>query len=491
MGSVKSFRMNIWIAMVIVVILVSACSEMDQFTPTPGRQTYPVDVVLKEFYQALGGQQVLGPAIRPLEIRESLQCQFTERALLCFNPAVTDATRFSLYPLGKELKVQEDSTLVASVAQDRAPGGRIVEGFTIYERFLPLYDQLYGARYVGRPLTELRINQDLQRVEQFFENVGFYQDLKDPNGPVYLIPYGAYLCGGDCSYRLNEYWSVVKSNMTEQPYAESIARLGGPAVFGSLLLKPQIADDGALQQVYANAIFYAPVDDPSQVRLRPLPLMLGYQQQPLMEKKSHDQLVFYEVENGLGHNVPRPFDEFIAMHGGRDLSGSPLSEVQMVSGQNLYQQCFENYCLIFDPAAAETMKVRLAPLGQEYVDRNPPPEDVRITNLFSPERIRLTISVDKPNMNGNEEQTVRVSVWARETEQPLERVEGTLVLNIPNRTPIRFALPPTDGNGMSVVVIPPQPDLPNGVRLSYEVCLNLPSELPICAVDSYLIWNIQ
>jgi len=43
---------------------------------------------------------------------------------------------------------------------------------------------------------------------------------------------------------------------------------------------------------------------------------------------------------------------------------------------------------------------------------------------------------------------------------------------------------------MSILKIPPQPDLANGSRLSYQVCLNLPSEKPICTLDSYLIWNV-
>lgn len=411
-----------------------------------------------------------------------------ERVLLCFNPAATDASRFSLFPLGYELGISEESHMGGVVAP---PNARVVDGFIIYEKFLPLYDRLYGARYVGAPLTEMRINQDLRRIEQFFENVGFYQNLDDPNGPVFLIPYGAYLCGGNCSFHLNEYWSIVKANLAEQPFAASVARLGGPTVFGSLLLKPQVDEDGYLQQVYANAIFYSPTEDTSQVQLRPLPLMLGYQPQPLVEPKSHEQLVFYEVQDGLGHNVPRPFDNFVAMHGGRDLSGNPISEVLMLPGKNLYQQCFENYCLIYDPAASDSMKVQMAALGKVYADRFPVPDEIRILDLFSPETINLVIGSDKPNLNDNEEQTIRMFVQERDTGQPLERVEASLILNFPDRPAARYFFPPTDAEGMSAVSIQPLPELANGSRVSFQVCLNLPSERQICALDSYLIWNVQ
>lgn len=487
MGDGKLYRAAGW-GFLLLALLLSACTE-GLSTVSPGRAstTYPVETTFKEFFQTLGGEQVLGPAISALEIRDNLQCQFTERVLMCFNPAATDSSRFVLYPLGKELGIQEEAHPEAIAPE----GARVVDGFTIYEKFWPLYDRLYGARYVGRPLTEMRINQDLQRVEQFFENVGFYQALGDPNGPVFLIPYGAYFCSGNCSSHLNEYWSIVKSNLADQPFASTVARLGGPAVFGSLLLKPQIVEDGNLQQVYTNAIFYSPPDDSSQVRLRPLPTMLGYTVQPLVEPKSHEQLVFYEIENGLGHNVPRPFDTFVATHGGRDLSGNPISEVVLLSGKNLYQQCFENYCLIYDPAASDMMKVRMAPLGKEYSDRHPAPADVQIRSLFSPETIEMTVSKDKPNINDNEEQYIRIVVQQRDNGRPLERVDATLILNLPAHPTIRYFFPPTGADGMAVLTIPPQPDLANGTRLSYQVCLNLPSDKPVCKLDSYLIWNVQ
>jgi hypothetical protein len=479
-------RIVAWVILGILFTQLTACGDGLLLTPTPAGHTYPVETIFKEFYQTLGGNETLGPTISPLQMRGDLQCQFAERALMCFNPAVTDENRFSLFPLGLELGIPTDVPV-----GNASPGGRVVDGYTIYGNFLPLYDRLYGARYAGRPLTELRINYDLRRVEQFFENVGFYQSLDDPNGPVSLIPYGAYLCGGDCSYQLTDYWSIVKSNTVEQPFAASIARLGGPSMTGPLLLKPQIAADGYLEQVYTNVVFYAPPADVSQVRLRPLPLMLGYTVEPLVAIYPHEQLVFYEIENGLGHNVPKPFDEFIMSHGGRDLAGKPISEVMALPGEPLYRQCFENYCLLYDPSAAEGMKVRIAPLGPEYLKQAPPPQSAEITNIFTPERISLLVSADKPNLPENETQTIRILVQNGDTGQPVDRVEATLILTYPDRPEARYTFPPTDSNGMSVLEIPPTPGLANGSRLAFTVCLNLPSDQPICVMDSYLIWSVQ
>lgn len=484
-GEIK--KAGLWFILILVALSLTACADGLSLTPTPNAHSYPVDPIFKEFYDTLGGHQLLGPAISPLQIRENLQCQYAERALLCFDATAIGENRYSLFPLGRELGIEPDTQNSSAPSM----GARVVDGVVIYEKFLPLYDGLFGARYVGRPLTQLRINQDYQRAEQFFENVGFYQNLNDPNGPVFLIPYGAYLCGGSCSYRLDEYWAIVKSNTSDQPFAASIARLGGPSIFGTLLLKPRIAEDGNLEQVYSNAAFFAPENNPEQMHLRPLPLMLGYEQQPLVERVNHDQLVFYEVANGLGHNIPRPFDQFVALHGGRELSGNPITEVYQIPGMDLYQQCFENYCLLFDPTAAEGLKVRMQALGEEYVKRFPPAETQQITNFFTPDRISLIVAADKPNIGSAEPQTVRMQVHNADSNEPLERVEATLMLNIPNQPSVRYIIPPTDINGLSAVVLPAVPGVANGSRLTYQVCLNLPSETPICVMDSYLIWNIQ
>lgn len=477
-----------WFVFILIAFTISGCSGELGLTPTPNAHSYPVDPIFMEFYEALGGQQILGPAISPLQIQENLQCQYAERARLCFDPTAAGEDRYSLSPLGLELHLTPDAQVSSSTVSGNA---RVVDGILIYEKFIPLYDRLYGARYVGRPLTQLRINHDYQRAEQFFENVGFYQNLNDPNGPVFLIPYGAYLCGGGCSYRMDEYWSIVDSNTSDQPFAASIARLGGPSVFGTLLLKPRVAEDGYLEQVYSNAVFYAPEENPEQVHLRPLPLTLGYTIEPLVAMVSHDQLVFYEVRDGLGHNIPKPFDQFVALHGGRELSGDPISEVYQMPGLDLYQQCFENYCLVYDPAAAEGLKVRMMPLGEELVKRFPPAETQTLTNAFTPERISLIAATDKPNIGRSEAQTVRMQVTNADSNQPMDRVEATLVLHIPDQPDQRHDIPPTDINGLSAVTIPAVPGVANGSRLTYEVCLKLPSETPICVMDSYLIWDIQ
>lgn len=489
MTSKRITNLKLWLLLGILAALLMGCAPQAGLSgQTQPVQSFPVDPLFKEFYSALGGQQILGQPISRVEQRDDgLQCQFVERAQMCFNPLETGLMRFHLAPLGGILDIHPDTHSVAHAA---APGARVVDGFVIYEKFLPLYDRLYGAIYVGAPLTELRINYELNRVEQFFTNVGFYKSLKDPNGPVFLIPYGAYICGSTCSNLANEYWAMIKSNLAEQPFAESIARLGGVEVFGTPLLQPELVD-GYIRQVYTNVIFQAPINDLSQVSLYPLPAALGIQPDALAVKMTHDQLVFFTLDQqtGLGHNVPKPFEQFLAQHGSTIFSGNPIQEVKAVAGQNLYQQCFENLCLLYDPSASDPMKVRLAPLGTVYMQAVNHDPALEVQNKFDPANISLTVAVDRPNISSTDEQLVRMVVEEMVSGQGIPRVEGTLNLSYLDRTPVQHHFPPTDADGRSLVVIPPQFGLENGTRLQYQVCLNLPSDQPICRQDSYLIWN--
>jgi len=64
-----------------------------------------------------------------------------------------------------------------------------------------------------------------------------------------------------------------------------------------------------------------------------------------------------------------------------------------------------------------------------------------------------------------------------------------VVVELPDGSTYTTVLGPTDANGYAGVEIPPMNAVANGVILPYTVCLNVPSQEPICAVESYLIWN--
>lgn len=183
MGYRDMQRRILLVAFVILFSLVttSCLDSGGQLLPTPDSSFYTVDPVFREFYNVLGGQAVLGEAISPVWKKDSITYQYTMAGLMSFDPHRPAAQRFELAPLGLELGFG-------------APGAG---GTEIDDRFQPLYDQLKGIVFVGKPLTNVIYNEEKSRSEQYFENLGFYQDPEKDDG-IYLLPYGAWKCGEAC-----------------------------------------------------------------------------------------------------------------------------------------------------------------------------------------------------------------------------------------------------------------------------------------------------
>lgn len=473
------------IAVVYIIFLglnFSAGQLFSPFRPVPTRPSGPsVDPVFREFYQTLGGQTVLG---QPLTVRldqDGKSCQYTDAVLMCYNPAEVDIVRrFSLEGLGNRLGVRESNPFSSPQMGSRDLGN----GFVLYEEFAPLYDRIFGGLYAGRPLTQVRVNQANQRYEQFFENVGFYRGFDEPPGSVHLLSYGAYLCGPGCSKNLNEYWGIIQTSLVAQPFELSVSRLGWFDL-GAPLSQPRLTPDGEIEQVYDNVVLYAPHDDLSQVRFRPIVLWLKLAPEDrLVARNQHEQLVFYEVEAGLGHNVPLFFDQFIANHGGRDLAGKPLTEVFVHQMERVFRQCFESYCLDYDLNAPQDLRVRMAPLGLEYIRQSDPAQVLR--QAFSSDTVLLQVEEEQSQLGKDEQQRIRLHVHRRADGKPMYLVEGTLTVSMPGKPAVIYHIKPTDQNGLSEQVLEPIMDLPAMSVIEYQICLNLPSEVPICQTDSFL-----
>lgn len=476
------------VSLLAAALLLSACgSSAAVTTPDPG--TFSIDPIFREFYASLGGQDVLGPAITALFNHRSQQCQYTVNVLLCFDPLQQGIDRYSLYPLGEALSIQDEPGPAAG-------GELVVNGYQIYEEFEELYHSFYGPLYAGRPLSQPRFNNAKNRIEQYFANVGFYRNLDDPSGKAHLLAYGVYACNSDCRYTPPQSSIVVTSvESVEQPFLNQIARLGGLNVFGLALSEPYQASDGLLEQVYENVILAAPPDDLNRVMLRSLPVLLGMPVSapgPRVYSEA-DGVVFYGIEGELGFHVPLPFDHFIAQHGGREISGNPIGEVVLLDAK-VYRQCFEHYCLLYDHSAEENARVRMAPLGREYLLQahggQSEPEEAAF--VFSPESVHLLIQTGSPRVSAAEEQYFEMTLLRTGDQQPIANVEAALTLTMPDGRQLEYQLPPSRADGRSGLRIDPlKPPPENGSVIAYRVCLNVPSSQPICYSDSYLIWNFQ
>jgi len=449
-------------------------------------KTYEVAPGFREFYQTLGGEEVLGPAISENFAFESDQCQYTVNALMCMNPSATDASRFSLYPLGIPMNIREDPS--ASPTQG---SGRVINGYEIYEEFLPLYDSLAGAQYAGNPLTQVRLNYSQQRIEQFFENVGFYRKFSDAPGQVHLLAYGAFSCEKNCSYSPSVDALIINSTQVvdDEPFLAGLGKIGGATIFGSPLTQPYIAADGFEEQVYENAVLYSPAANTSAVKLRPLSTLLNLQRTEPGPKVygSQDGVVFYPTAGELGYHVPIDFDHFISAHGGLDVSGNPIAEVFEFS-PGVYRQCFENYCLDYTPAA-QADKVTLAPLGRQYLDQLQSQASAQELFTFSPDTVTLQVGEQYKQLSPEVAQVIQIAVLRKSDGQPLANLEADLDITLPDDTHYTAAFPATQSDGRSTLTIPPAAGFPNGSILIYRVCLKAASTDPVCSSGSYILWK--
>jgi hypothetical protein len=482
----RCLHTSIAFTLLLGMVWLSACtgSGVDGSLPAGA---VDVDVLFADFYATLGDQDVLGPAISAIFPYGSMQCQYTSSALMCYDPTATSIDQYKLYTLGNMLGVR-DSTLTSA----QSASERIVDGYVIFSDFVSLYDRLYGARYVGRPLTQARTSLTRLRIEQYFENVAFFRNFDDPPGEVHLLAYGSYACGSGCTYTppADAVLDVVSSSYA-QPFLNTILLLGGIPDFGQPLTQPYIAGDGFLEQIYQNVVLYSPPDRPDLVHLRPLSLVLRLNTTPGAQQYGESNgVIFYPTQGNLGFHIPFAFRDFIERHGSYANSGNPVTEAFQVDSTT-FRQCFENYCLDYRNDASESNMVSIAPLGQQYLTWTPPKQVASPNFAFSADSVLLQAGEDLPRLKVEDSQTIRLTVYDAQTQQPLANVEATLTVLYPDGSQYTAHFPPTLSNGSSNVTVPPRPETPNGSVIPYLVCLNVPSAEPICISESYLIWNFE
>jgi hypothetical protein len=448
--------------------------------------TYQISPTFREVYEKLGGEEVLGPAISDTLSFDPYQCQYTVNAMFCVNPQSTDAGRLFLYPLGAAMAVKEDPS--QSPAES---GSTVIDGYTLYDEFLSLYNQL-GAQFTGRPLTQAHINYSQQRVEQYFENVGFYRKFSDPAGEVHLLAYGAYSCMDECSYTPLVEASILNATRAgqNQPLLGGLSAIADTAILGKPLTQPYIAADAMEEQVYENAVVYAPVNDLEAARLRPISTLLNIPQTDPGPQKytSSDGMVFYAVKGGKGYHVPLVFDQFIAAHGGMDYSGNPIDEVFQYTG-NVYRQCFENYCLDYDASASEADQVSLAPLGIQYLQQISGSSAPTLESSdLSAGNLALSVAEQSNQVAAEDQQKIDILVTQRSNQQPVSNVTAALIIALPDGSQYTASFPATGLDGRASLLVPAMKEVSNGTILEYQVCLDGTDGNPVCATGSYLIW---
>lgn len=467
-------------------LMLTGCGNSGVNSRTSGT-TYEIAPVFREFHAALGSEEVLGPAISQVFNFEKYECQYTVNALMCQNPVLGGEARFFLYPLGKAFEIREPGE-----EEGNQDSGLVVNGISVYEEFIPVFEQFSTERYAGNPITPVRINYSQRRVEQYFENVGLYRSFDDPPGAVKLLAYGVFACDEVCNYPPAASAMIIDPARagSDQPFLPALGETDNGTIFGIPLTQPYIAADGALEQVYTNAILFSPPDNPKKVSLRALPELLGMPREDPVPQlhDSAQNVVFYPVKGELGFHVPTVFDEFIVAHGGRKLSGDPLSEtVELQPG--LYRQCFTYYCLLYEPASVNEQQVTLAPLGQQYLDSLQAAADQLNPLVISNDTVTLQVNERYSMLSRGDTQRVAILVMKTEDQTPIPGIESILTLKLPDGEKFTSTLPPTNDQGKASIEIADQASAPNGTIVVYEVCLKTSSSLPVCEQGSYVLWQ--
>lgn len=465
----------------LVVLSLAACGTSTK-TKTPASRTYEIAPVFREFYASLGGAEVLGPAISQTFDFKRLECQYTVNVLMCQDPLLSGEERFNLYPLGSVFKIADNTDMTVDET-----GALQVNGLSVYEEFIPLYEQFSAERFAGSPISQPSINYSMQRVEQYFENIGLYRSFNATPGTVRLLAYGAYACDQVCSYPPPAEAVILDPARAsaDQPFLPALGEMDSSSIFGAPLTQPYIAKDGFLEQVYTNAILYSPAEDPEKIALRALPELLGIpREEPVAQlHNSGENVVFYPVKDELGFHVPSVFDAFVIAHGGRKFSGDPISETIEVS-PGLYRQCFTFYCLLYNPKEEQ---VTLAPLGQQYLDSLEAANELNPV-VISGETVMLEVNEQFSVLTGGETQRIDILVTKTEDRTPVAGIEATLEVQLPRGERYSSDFPATSKDGKASLEIPEQESIPNGSILIYEICLKSAAPQPVCAQGSYLVW---
>jgi hypothetical protein len=477
----RLFLIVLW---VIIVGIISACSSKPVINGQPKLPDgiYEVNPVFREFYAHLGGEEVLGVAISSMFENENIKYQYTENCLMEYDASRSSNQQFALAPLGSEMGISDPPITNSSL-----PGNRVVDGYIIYPDFVALYDSLGGARFVGRPLTQIRYNPKHERFEQYFTNLGFYQQDGNRSNQVGLLEYGAWKCDQYCRHMRDENGIISNAPSYPQPFAPITEGLG-LALTGLPLGSPHKTADGYLEQVYENIVVITDPQNLQYFQLRPLPEMLGVEATPLVQQIDDPRMVFYPIEGNLGHNVPRIFVDFINQHGGLVISGTPITEIYPY--EQVYRQCFKNICLDFIPGETFDQQIQPAQLGKEYYEMHQSviTQANNEVDLTHKETLRLKVWEEYPKIDSNQKQVISVQIWDENTSNPLPNFEPTLTVRLPDGTLTTYIYPPTDQKGYTTFELPPL-QAKNGSMIIYKVCLNDPGNSPICVEESYIIWG--
>ena len=471
---------------VVFLLLASGCAGTQISTTTPSIDFVSCDLQLdplfREFYLTLGGQEVMGCAISPVFVQGEITNQSTEAGILRYNPTLPTSQQFSLAPLGKQSKLADPPLAIKD--QEDPP---VLDGMIIFDRFVSRFKLMGGTRFVGRPISQPVVDQENNRIIQFFENVVFYTSASDPKDRAHLLRLGTIFCGDICP-DLSRGVDAIGNAQYSEPFLKEILRLGTDLT-GKAESNYYRTADGIIEQIYTNVVVHSALLPPYHVTLQPVPAWVGYSNtSPFFQPAARVDdpgLIFNKLpDSELGFNEAVIFEQFVATHGSKAMSGPVTS--QIFAMDKVYRQCYVNYCLDYDP---ETQTIRPAPLGLQYLKLKPPEQAAKDNLVFKPDDVLLRVVENKPLISSNERQIVTVQVFQKGDQYPIPNLDAILTLTLPDSSETEYVMPPTNTQGKTSILLDPILAA-NGTLVPFKVCL-FSSSTPICSKETFTIWGNQ
>lgn len=475
----------------VIAIALSGCASSDQGLGGQNKfDDFGIEIgeMFNPLATALGELQ--SPAISEPFTRNGTYYQYTHGYLMVYNPNAPIGQQYRIYPLGRELGFEQTPS-VPAIGDDL-----VVDGYAIWQELVPIY-KMYGAVLVGPPLTDLLYNKKEQRYEQYFANMAFYQYVDRPGGGISLMPYGVWYCKDRCDqdayfsikdkfYPLppsgrESYDSLNQATLAIDNYAQFLGR----EMTGNPLAEVQTNSEGQYFKIYENLVMIIDPRDLSNVEFLDLPVEVGVtpdEPEPPSEKEDY---VFYPTRAGRGFNIPKDVFDFISAHGGIKVSGPPIKRVYKLDNSGL-GQCFEHFCLEYNPSGLPGARIRLLPLGRDYFQKISGQVPVTVDQTVTPQTMTVKVWERSPMLAPGQAQEIGVAVF--EGNKPLSNLNFYVTIMFPDGRQLVNFLPPTGSNGITRILLDPI-DLPKGTMVPYQVCVAGITEGPACLRESFLIWE--
>ena len=539
---------------ILLAILACACTvpadrnSTSIISPQPDNSLvddYPIDPIFQGLYDFLGGEAVAGPGITPLIESGDRKSQYIQAGQLVYDPLAPKSDRFQLESLGHIFGIAEPP-----VPDPGIQGGRYVNGHIILSEFLPMYEKLGGARVVGRPLTERRHNPERRRIEQYFENLGFYRLENEQPGTVHLMAYGAMACPVDC--RSQPPMASIPNQKTYLPPAfSSAASHLGLDVTGLTLSSPHLDEDGKLEVIFENLVMTLDVRDLqdtsenrlSQIRLPEtlvdiqdikqyafslrqwLPVIVKITSVDRLHANIKLQSLLWLplVGQGNGPEIPslhlKPIVQMLGYEPQPPVprKDDPLMVFYKIEGEmghnvpvlfDEYLNRFGGISFVGNPITEvfytgndvyrqcfTNLCLDFEPTGVNQLHLTPLGVEYKQQYYSEPEtkpiwqehaNLRLSINEEKAFIAPGESQEIQAVITERNV--PLTNREPILTVSLPDGTQQIFQMKPTDELGTSTYRLPPI-QAKNATLIPYKVCLSTPQGEQLCVEDNYLVWD--